>query len=129
MWGSFSHVQVAIEYKPMTGSYSLQYAKLLRNLARYNELQGRYNTSYTRFSQLLDIYETELGKEHPDTLTSMNNLDGPLGSQGKYNEAEPIYPQTLALAEKVLGKEHPDTLASMNNLAGLRWVSCTLYFS
>jgi Flp pilus assembly protein TadD len=48
------------------------------------------------------------GKEHPSTLTSMNNLAFLLDSQGKYDEAETIYQQTLLLSEKVLGKEHPD---------------------
>ena len=54
-----------------------------------------------------------LGKEHPGTLSSMNNLAALLQGQGNYNEAEPIYRQTLALREKMLGKEHPDTLLSV----------------
>ena len=58
-----------------------------------------------------------LGKEHPDTLTSMSNLAGVLQSQGKYDEAEMMHRQALALRETVLGKKHPDTLTSMNNLA------------
>jgi tetratricopeptide (TPR) repeat protein len=58
-----------------------------------------------------------LGKEHPDTLTSMNNLANSLRRQGKYAEAEALDRQTLQLMETVLGKEHPDTLTSMNNLA------------
>lgn len=60
-----------------------------------------------------------LGKEHPNTLSSMNNLAWVLVRQGNYDEAEQIHRQTLALRETVLGKEHPDTLASMNNLAVL----------
>ena len=60
-----------------------------------------------------------LGKEHPFTLTSMNNLALVLSSQGNYKEAEQIHRQELALTEKVLGKEHPDTLTSMNNLASV----------
>jgi tetratricopeptide (TPR) repeat protein len=60
-----------------------------------------------------------LGKEHPDTLTSMNNLAGVLDSQGKYEEAEAMYRQTLASREKVLGKEHPSTLMSVYCLAYL----------
>jgi len=36
-----------------------------------------------------------LGKEHPDTLTSMNNLALLLQSQGKYDAAEPLYRETL----------------------------------
>jgi tetratricopeptide (TPR) repeat protein len=58
-----------------------------------------------------------LGKEHPDTLASMNNLANVLNSQGKYEEAEEMHRRTLEPREKVLGKEHPDTLAGMNNLA------------
>jgi Flp pilus assembly protein TadD len=58
-----------------------------------------------------------LGREHPDTLTSMSNLALVLGRQGKYEEAEAMNRQTLALKETVLGREHPDTLTSMSNLA------------
>lgn len=50
-----------------------------------------------------------LRKEHPSTLTSINNLAGVLGMQGKYKEAEEMHRQALAL-----GKEHPSTLTSMN---------------
>jgi Tfp pilus assembly protein PilF len=37
-----------------------------------------------------------LGPEHPDTLTSMNNLAWVLDNQGKYEEAEAMNWQTLA---------------------------------
>jgi tetratricopeptide (TPR) repeat protein len=57
------------------------------------------------------------GKEHPDTLASMNNLATVLSNQGKYEQAEEIHRQALRLRETVLGKEHPATLGSMNNLA------------
>jgi tetratricopeptide (TPR) repeat protein len=58
-----------------------------------------------------------LGKEHPVTLMSMNNLAESLRQKGKYAEAEAMHRQTLQLRETVLGKEHPVTLMSMNNLA------------
>ena len=58
-----------------------------------------------------------LGKEHPNTLTSVNNLALVLQYQGKYDEAEAMNRQALDGYEKVLGKEHPDTLTSVNNLA------------
>ena len=35
--------------------------------------------------------EKMLGKEHPSTLTSMNNLALVLSRQGRYEEAEVIY--------------------------------------
>ena len=41
------------------------------------------------YRQILAL-ETMLGKKHPLTLTSMNNLAEMLSSQGKYDEAEKI---------------------------------------
>ena len=80
--------------------------------------QGKYEEAEEMHRQTLTLRETVLGKEHPNTLTSMNNLAGVLSHQGKYEEAEEMHRRTLALSETVLGKEHPDTLASMDNLAG-----------
>jgi hypothetical protein len=57
-------------------------------------------------------------KEHPDTLTSMNNLAGTLRYQGNYEQAEEMHQQTLGLSERALGKEHPSTLMSMNKPSG-----------
>jgi hypothetical protein len=60
-----------------------------------------------------------LGLEHPDTLTSMNNLAGVLGSQGKYEDTETMDRKTLARREKALGLERPDMLMSVYYLAYL----------
>ena len=80
---------------------------------------GRWSEAYK--IQVFHFKRTEkmLGKEHPSTLTSMNNLALVLSSQGNYEEAERIHRQALALRETVLGKEHPNTLGSMNNLASV----------
>ena len=49
-----------------------------------------------------------LGKEHPSTLMSMNNLAEVLRHQGNYEQAEEMHRQALRLRETVLGKEHPE---------------------
>ncbi|KAL8646144.1 MAG: hypothetical protein Q9210_006299, partial [Variospora velana] len=67
----------------------------------------------------LDGSERVLGKEHPDTLTSVSNLASVLQDQGKYEEAEQMSRRALDGREKVLGTEHPDTLTSVNNLGNL----------
>jgi hypothetical protein len=64
------------------------------------------------------LKEKVLGKEHPVTLTSMNNLGSALSNQGKYLEAEEIHRETLRLREKVLGNEHPNTLSSRGESGG-----------
>jgi tetratricopeptide (TPR) repeat protein len=60
-----------------------------------------------------------LGKEHPHTLTVINNLGFLYESQGRYREAEEYYKRALTLRKKILGEDHPDTLTSINNLAFL----------
>ena len=60
-----------------------------------------------------------LGPEHPDTLTSVNNLAGLLSSKGDYAGAEPLYRRAMDTFDRVLGSEHPHTLGSVSNLAGL----------
>ena len=58
-----------------------------------------------------------LGKEHPDTLTSMANLASTYLHEGRWDEAEKLQVQVMETSLKVLGAEHPDTLTSMANLA------------
>jgi hypothetical protein len=58
-----------------------------------------------------------LGAEHPDTLTSANNLAWSLSSQGKHADAERILREVFGARKRVLGAEHPNTLLSASNLA------------
>ena len=59
----------------------------------------------------------KLGADHPDTLTSMNNLATGYQAAGKLDLALPLFEETLKLRKAKLGPDHPDTLTSMNNLA------------
>ena len=58
-----------------------------------------------------------LGPDHPDTLTSRNNLAYAHESAGRLDQAIALYEQTLTDSERVLGPDHPSTLTSRNNLA------------
>jgi tetratricopeptide (TPR) repeat protein len=58
------------------------------------------------------------GADHPDTLTSRNNLAGAYQAAGRVAEAIPLYERTRDDCNRVLGADHPDTLRSRNNLAG-----------
>ena len=51
-----------------------------------------------------------LGAEHPDTLTSMENIAVTYCNQGKWIEAEQLQVQVMDMRKKLLGAEHPDTL-------------------
>ena len=60
---------------------------------------GRWTETYAVLAFQSSQMEMLYGKEHPDTLTSMNNLAEVVSSQGKYKEAERIHRQALALME------------------------------
>jgi tetratricopeptide (TPR) repeat protein len=80
---------------------------------------GAYPIAEPLFQRALALREQELGPDHPDTATSLNNLAELYRAQGRYGEAEPLYQRALALCERVLGADHPDTAMSLNNLAAL----------
>ena len=82
---------------------------LLFNVGESFHILGKYEEAENMHRQALELRETVLGKEHPDTLTSMNNLATVLRREGKYKKSEQMHRQALELREKVLGKEHPDT--------------------
>ena len=58
-----------------------------------------------------------LGDDHPDTLTSANNLAADLAALGEHEQARALDEDTLTRRRRVLGDDHPDTLTSANNLA------------
>ncbi|MEV7699975.1 FxSxx-COOH system tetratricopeptide repeat protein [Streptomyces sp. NPDC086779] len=66
---------------------------------------------------VLDAEVSHLGPEHPDTLSSRNNLANCLQDLGEYRQAADLHRQNLTHRERTLGPEHPSTLSSRNNLA------------
>ncbi|MBR3767766.1 MAG: tetratricopeptide repeat protein [Clostridia bacterium] len=68
---------------------------------------------------LADYYKQQYGKEHPDTLTYLNNLAVIYGKLGDYRKAFVLTEKVYALRCKKLGKNHPDTLTSQSNMASI----------
>ena len=60
---------------------------------------------------------SQLGPDHPDTLTSQNNLASAYQDAGRVAEAIQLYELNLAERERLLGVDHPGTLTSRGNLA------------
>jgi Tetratricopeptide repeat len=67
--------------------------------------------------QVTETRKTVLGLEHPDTLTSVNDLALAYSAQGRWVEAEKLLVQVVETSKTVLGPEHLDTLKSISNLA------------
>ena len=117
-WESISpHITMVQGYHFERKEQKLQYADIASRTSRYNRALGRYEVASKMEEVALTVRRELLGEEHPNTLSSMNNLAYVLSDQGKNEQAEEIHRQALRLRETVLGKEHPSTLTSMNNLA------------
>jgi len=102
--------------------YSLEFAeasRLLNQTAYYLYRRAQYPQAEPLYQRALAIREKQLGSEHPNTATSLNNLAVLYRAQGKYEQAEPLYQRALVIRKKQLGSEHPDTATSLNNLAEL----------
>jgi tetratricopeptide (TPR) repeat protein len=91
---------------------------LLDSLAAYR------HWALTAYAQARPLYERALaidqklfGREHPNTLVSLNNLALLLRDQGNLADARPLFERALEIREKALGAEHPSVAQSLNNLA------------
>ena len=78
---------------------------------------GRPIEAITLNQQVLPDSIRVLGEDHPNTVTSRNNLAYAYESAGRLTEAITLYEQVLTDSIRILGEDHPDTLASRNNLA------------
>ncbi|WP_020135842.1 FxSxx-COOH system tetratricopeptide repeat protein [Streptomyces sp. 351MFTsu5.1] len=66
---------------------------------------------------LHQAWSTDLGPDHPDTLTCAQYLGHASAALGEYVMARSLIEDTVARRRRVLGEDHPDTLQSANNLA------------
>ena len=67
----------------------------------------------------LQIRETQLGADHPDTAQSLNNLANLYYAMGRYSDAEPLYLRALEIWTKSLGENHPHTQTVWGNFRHL----------
>ncbi|KEP45630.1 kinesin light chain [Rhizoctonia solani 123E] len=97
-----------------SGTVGLNYAEsLFRVLAD----RGQWVRAELLNTGVHETMKQVLGKDHPNTLDSMNNLACTYTNLGRHEDARSLHSETLDIRKRVLGKDHPDTLASMNNLA------------
>jgi tetratricopeptide (TPR) repeat protein/predicted Ser/Thr protein kinase len=76
-----------------------------------------YPEAQQQLERAVELRKRTLGPEHPDTLSSMNELGNLYNYEGKYAAAEALLSQVLAARQRLLGSEHKDTLATMSDLA------------
>jgi tetratricopeptide (TPR) repeat protein len=64
----------------------------------------------------LEIRENVLGKNHPDTANSYNNIGLVYCYLSDYDKALEHYLKSLEIQENVLGKNHPNIAHTYNNI-------------
>ena len=76
---------------------------------------GRYPEAKPLYVRSLSIREQQLGADHPDTATSLNNLATLYHEMGRHPEAEPLYLEALEICFNRLGKNHRQTQTVWSN--------------
>ena len=94
-------------------------AQLLQSVAKTLRDLGLLDLATDPQTRALAIRRTELGDDHQNTLSSVDNMGALLYFEGKLGEAESLFREALETRRRVLGDEHPDTLASINNMGSL----------
>ena len=79
-------------------------------LGATTEIEGMYRRA-------LAIQDRALGREHPSTALTLNNLGSMLALRGDYAQAEQMQRAALSTMEKVFGEQHPDTAAVLTSLS------------
>ncbi|KAL7269137.1 hypothetical protein RUND412_008210 [Rhizina undulata] len=97
-------------------------ASVFSNQGQYDEAleyyhQGQYDEALEYYQRALAGREKALGKDHPDTLNTVNNMARVFSHQGQYDEALKLHQQALVAREKTLGKDHSDTVKTVDNIA------------
>ena len=75
------------------------------------------------YRRALEGSKRVLGPEHPDTLTSVNNLAGCLVRLGDTASALPLFRGALEISERAIGPEHPSTRLIRDNIEYLERVA------
>jgi len=88
-------------------------------LGRVSNRQGEYIKAQKWFQRALDDCEKNLGKDHPFTLNTVQNMAMIFEEQGMYGKAQEWYKRALNGYEKTLGNNHRSTLKTIHNMASI----------
>lgn len=78
---------------------------------------GDYRRALNHSQQELELRRRIQGEDHPDTLTTRNNIARWTGQSGNAATALCLFQALLPDWVQVLGPDHPSTLATRNNIA------------
>ena len=91
-----------------------------RSASYFQHGPALYTAARHSFERALAMNRDDLGEEHPNTLTSMNNLATTLWYCDERREAIELMTRTVYTCTVKLGADHPDTRARINTVAQMR---------
>jgi tetratricopeptide (TPR) repeat protein len=94
-------------------------ATLLQTLAGTMNTLGLADRAEPVLASALAIRQTELGRDHEDTLVSAHSMGSLLGSLGRYAESYEYLQDTYDRRTRILGPDHRGTLTTANALGGV----------
>ena len=78
---------------------------------------GENKKAIDQYERAVVLRKLHLGRNSPETLTTMNKLAKAYREFGQFREASRLFEETLNLQKANLGLDHPDTLDTMTGLA------------
>src|SRR5438094_9571611 len=91
---------------------------MLKNVVLIVRKSGWQTAAESYYLHALQIYEKQLGPDHVDVASVLNNLAVSYTNERRYTEAETMHLRALRIREKAYPPTHPDIPQSKRNLAG-----------
>ena len=109
--------QVLKETEDVIPVDNLAIASAQADLGRLLLSKFQYNEAGTLIQSALEIYTSEYGEDHPDTLVVLNDFAFWAQGTGDLNTAGNIFKKVLNAQMKGLTKDHPNLAISFSNLS------------
>jgi tetratricopeptide (TPR) repeat protein len=81
--------------------------------------EGRLAEALSEAQRAMDLARSQLGEDHPDYATSLDNLANVHSVMGDHAAALPLYQRAAEIFRAALGDAHPDYAQSLHNLAAV----------
>jgi len=114
--GAREHLERSLEICETAGSDTLGVTGFL---ARVYFRQGNYSKALEWYDRSLAGLEKSLGRDHPNTLTTVYHIALVYETQGHYSKALELYDRALVGQEKSIGRDHSSTLITVGRMGSV----------
>jgi tetratricopeptide (TPR) repeat protein len=91
-------------------------SELLSRVGGYLWRRAQFGTAKATFERALAVSQADLGPNHPDVATIVNNLGLVLRGLGDQNGAKAQFERALAIDEAALGPNHPEVASDRRKI-------------